>query len=781
MWDKLSMRDKVNYIKLAVDSGIADMSSIRETYNDYYKTNRFDDGGFAILNDDPQTRLERDNTTVQYIDPNQVEQTHKDYISNQDNWFNPNEDNKSFWKGEVYGSGDTFTQRIPTPVSLNTSYSDLSDNYVGRYDDLNSAPNTYTTRQLSPEEVQRYKRYNLAESQALEEKRNKEAQQMMLDNYTKYGQFTIPTSELTSTRGTTPFENYMNTKIANNKEYSDRYWQEFSKLINKEGDAIAGFSNYIDDRLNTYTGGAWHLLSPSHDIGMIREALSGQGLDAFNPFNSNSAYWDNSGIFSEEFTEKHPFIAGVTNAGIDLYGANKAIKGIKNIENSNIGRGVSTLESMGRKIRSKVDPRPFITSTMRDFPSFYHQGPGRFISDLMYPKRTIRAIKDHNYIPLLSEQEKADFIKYLNNEVNKRFRPAARSRYSKRKRILEDEGYNIIDGDPTTDIENIPIHFDLTGKLIKNHDMAPWAAGYYDNGKIVISINKGDTQPNVYRNVSYILGDTAHELDHLVQNKLGDSLPLVRDATSTRPLMKRVPIYEGDGVYFSSPKYDSSRPYSEYEYPTFFDKLTDRTKKQAKRAKPWHNNPGEVQSETATFIDKTNDIGKTFKELDKDAADKIVKKIARRFYISTDNAREILTRASNAGYLANGGFISTDFTNKDGLTGMMKARLALASHFGNPTARRITNYDTRSYTFPNGERGNVYLGSYDNLVTPQIQDINGNLHFIDNPWSPENRRRSYSQSIVFDRPYDAEYFGEHYKEIAPMMNLYQGGTSRRTK
>ena len=33
-----------------------------------------------------------------------------------------------------------------------------------------------------------------------------------------------------------------------------------------------------------------------------------------------------------------------------------------------------------------------------------------------------------------------------------------------------------------------------------------------------------------------------------------------------------------------------------------------------------------------------------------------------------------------------------------GMTGMMKATLATAAHFGNPTARRITNYDTRSYT-----------------------------------------------------------------------------------
>lgn len=112
-----------------------------------------------------------------------------------------------------------------------------------------------------------------------------------------------------------------------------------------------------------------------------------------------------------------------------------------------------------------------------------------------------------------------------------------------------------------------------------------------------------------------------------------------------------------------------------------------------------------------------------------------------------------------------------------GMDGMIKARLAIDSHFGNPTARRITNYDTRSYEFSDGKKGNVYVSSYDNLVTPQIQDVNGKLMFINNPWSDENADRSYEQSMKFERPEDAKYFGENYKKYAPMMNLYkkQGG------
>ena len=116
-------------------------------------------------------------------------------------------------------------------------------------------------------------------------------------------------------------------------------------------------------------------------------------------------------------------------------------------------------------------------------------------------------------------------------------------------------------------------------------------------------------------------------------------------------------------------------------------------------------------------------------------------------------------------YMQNGGTA--------GMDGMMKARLAIDSHFGNPTAKRMTNYDTRYYEFPDGNKGNVYVSSYDNLVTPQIQDVNGKLMFIDNPWSKENADRSYNQSMKFEREEDARYFGENYKKYAPMTNLYK--------
>lgn len=116
---------------------------------------------------------------------------------------------------------------------------------------------------------------------------------------------------------------------------------------------------------------------------------------------------------------------------------------------------------------------------------------------------------------------------------------------------------------------------------------------------------------------------------------------------------------------------------------------------------------------------------------------------------------------------------------------VIKARLALDSHFGNPTARRMTNYDTRSYNFKGNEedelgpveeegRGNVFVGSYGKYVTPHIQDVDGNLTFISYPWSDENSERTINQSMKFETEDQAEYFGKHYKRFAPMMSLYDG-------
>lgn len=120
--------------------------------------------------------------------------------------------------------------------------------------------------------------------------------------------------------------------------------------------------------------------------------------------------------------------------------------------------------------------------------------------------------------------------------------------------------------------------------------------------------------------------------------------------------------------------------------------------------------------------------------------------------------------------------------NKEAMTAMMKSKIAYGDAFRNPTAMRMTNRDPRSYTFtsedemnggePAGSRGNVYVGSYGNRIVPGIQDVNGQLKYIAEPFDDKNIKRTMQQSMQFDSPEDAEYFGEHYKEVAPMMHVW---------
>jgi len=114
----------------------------------------------------------------------------------------------------------------------------------------------------------------------------------------------------------------------------------------------------------------------------------------------------------------------------------------------------------------------------------------------------------------------------------------------------------------------------------------------------------------------------------------------------------------------------------------------------------------------------------------------------------------------------------------------MKAKMALASEFGNPAARRMTSAYPSTYRFtgnemingesvgvPAGEVGTHYMGSMGEYAVPYIQqNASGNLQFNPNA-SPDDR-----EAMKFDNPQDAEYFAEHYKEVAPMMrNFAMGG------
>lgn len=101
-----------------------------------------------------------------------------------------------------------------------------------------------------------------------------------------------------------------------------------------------------------------------------------------------------------------------------------------------------------------------------------------------------------------------------------------------------------------------------------------------------------------------------------------------------------------------------------------------------------------------------------------------------------------------------------DGGNTNGMTGMMKARLAYANEFGNPAAERMINLPDNPYQFDNGDTGTHYMASMDNYAVPQIQDENGVLQLGD--YGPES-----NEAIRFDSDEDANYFAENYKDVSP--------------
>jgi hypothetical protein len=97
---------------------------------------------------------------------------------------------------------------------------------------------------------------------------------------------------------------------------------------------------------------------------------------------------------------------------------------------------------------------------------------------------------------------------------------------------------------------------------------------------------------------------------------------------------------------------------------------------------------------------------------------------------------------------------------QEAMNAMMKARLAYANEFGNPSAQRMINIPDQPYEFDNGDTGTHYMASMDNYVVPQIQSVNGVLQIGD--YGPES-----TEAMRFDSDEDANYFAENYKDVSP--------------
>ena len=92
---------------------------------------------------------------------------------------------------------------------------------------------------------------------------------------------------------------------------------------------------------------------------------------------------------------------------------------------------------------------------------------------------------------------------------------------------------------------------------------------------------------------------------------------------------------------------------------------------------------------------------------------------------------------------------------------------------------RLRNNDRRSIHNPDGTFSTHVLGSADNIVFPEIMDVNGKL--VDNrsmPWQSAMRYAIKNNDYIeFPTEGDARYFGEHYKKYFPKFfdNTFAGG------
>ena len=100
---------------------------------------------------------------------------------------------------------------------------------------------------------------------------------------------------------------------------------------------------------------------------------------------------------------------------------------------------------------------------------------------------------------------------------------------------------------------------------------------------------------------------------------------------------------------------------------------------------------------------------------------------------------------------------------------MMKARIATDAEFGNPAAQRMTSPNPKTYDFGNGNLGTHFMASMGNQAVPLLQDKGGDeLEYNENP--PPSK-----EDMNFRNPEEAQYFAEHYKEVAPMMKGFKQG------
>ncbi len=105
--------------------------------------------------------------------------------------------------------------------------------------------------------------------------------------------------------------------------------------------------------------------------------------------------------------------------------------------------------------------------------------------------------------------------------------------------------------------------------------------------------------------------------------------------------------------------------------------------------------------------------------------------------------------------------------NADAMRGMMKSKIGMGNAFEHPAIKRMSQAMPKTGMTPEG-LGTHYMSSMGEYAVPLLQDTGKDqLEYFENP-------KPSREDIRFNSPEEAEYFGEHYKEVAPMSTIYSG-------
>lgn len=289
-------------------------------------------------------------------------------------------------------------------------------------------------------------------------------------------------------------------------------------------------------------------------------------------------------------------------------------------------------------------------------------------------KRTLKAIKDNRYIPFMSFDEKRNYINSLRDDYENIIIPAGQTRYDTNKLAIT-EDFKV---KPSNKLPVGNIRFISHRRGVKSFGYNEKTEGMMNPRDYSISLALNSSKrPTIIMGRNHILGNGAHEINHIGQYELGNDLVL--DFTDS--YKKRLGINSGsrnpiadadkavlqDGTidyYWGIPnenlkrnkRYDNDLNGNTIETEIQFNPLAKNNINHT-----WESSPNEVASDVARYIDtKTKENrGKVFIELNNEDKDRITELIAKRFNLSTKDAREMLSVGSPR-YFKNGGRITLE-------------------------------------------------------------------------------------------------------------------------